>query len=373
MSKYELSLSKDYVPNWTIVDAVRELFQNALDQQTTTPNNEMFFSYNESEKTLYIGNKASVLSVDSLLLGKSSKRDQPDTIGQFGEGYKIATLVLSRSNKPVTFYNYGAKEVWKPRFVNSRRYGCEILTFFVDKKFIWQKVPDNNLTITIENVTPEEYEEIVDSNLHCQEVEDVTISEYGRILHDEKYKGRVFVNGLFVCNYNKYEEGYDFKPKHLKIDRDRKLADSFELEWLSSKMWSGVDSDKTVELVKKGSADVTHIASTASLYGNKNSFLSISNKVFDSFKDEHGDDAIPVTSQEEYQQISSYAKYTPVFVNTSYSSTIKASDKYIPPVLVKRNVVTSKELLEKWLKDHNKVLSKRAKSKLRKIIENVTS
>lgn len=367
MRKYELSLSRDYVPSWTVVDAVRELFQNALDQQTTVKGNEMFFNYDEENQTLYIGNKSSVLNVETLLLGTSTKRNDPNTIGQFGEGYKIATLVLTRLGKKVVFYNYGNKEVWLPRFVKAKRYnGAEILTFFVDPKFFWQKVPDNNLTITVDNITLDEYQDIVDSNLHCQDVGKVTKSEFGRILHDEKYKGKVFVNGLFVYNYNKYDYGYDFKPQYIKIDRDRKLADSFELEWLSSKMWGGVDKKETIELVKKGSADVNYL--TTSYYGSTN---SLSDKAFDEFKKDHGDRAIPVTSQQEFEKLNIGNDYTPVFVSETYSSLVKKSDKYEAPKERVKSTKTSKSKLEDWLKAHKKVLSRRAKSKLQKIIDEV--
>lgn len=368
MSKFELSLAKDYVPDWTIVDAVRELFQNALDQQITTKNNEMFFRYEEESQTLYIGNKLSVLDVKTLLLGSSSKRNDDRTIGKFGEGYKIATLVLSRLNKKVTFYNYGAKEVWKPRFVKSRRYsGAEILTFFVDKKYPWTKVPDNNLTITIEGITNQEYEEIVESNLHLQDAGQIINSEYGRILEEDRYKGKVYVNGLYVCNYPKYTQGYDFKPQYINIDRDRKLADSFELEWMSSKMLSGVNSHKTIELIKQGAADVTYIASAG-----YSQVRAIANKTYESFKADHGEKAIPVTSQDEYDEISrSAGEYNPVFVSSSYNNVIRTSDDFVKPEIKIKNKQSSRSKLENWLKNHKQVLSKRATKKLQIIIGEV--
>lgn len=375
MSKYELSLSKDYVPDWTVVDAVRELFQNALDQQTTTKDNAMFFNYDEVKETLYIGNKSSVLDVKTLLLGSSTKRNDPNTIGQFGEGYKIATLVLTRLNKKVAFYNYGAKEVWNPRFVKSRRYnGEEILTFFVDKKYPWTKVPDNNLTIEIQGINPHEYEQIVESNLHLQDVGKIIKSTYGRILEEERYKTKVFVNGLYVCSYADYTQGYDFKPEYIKIDRDRKLADSFQLKWLSSTMLSGVDSDKTVELIKQGAADVAYVSDTgSSLWGTSSkTYKSISNKTYRAFKDEHGENAIPVTSQDEFLKVSSLGSYNAVFVNQTYSNTIKSSEEYIEPIYESKNKQSTKSKLETWLKNHKQNLTKRSIKKLQYIIEEVT-
>ena len=262
MSKYELSLAPDYVPEWGVVEAVRELFQNAIDQQTTLPDNAMFFNYDAEKQLLSVGNKNSALEVKTLLLGSTTKANDSKTIGQHGEGYKVATLVLTRLGKVVTFYNYGAREVWRPRFVKSRRYGTQVLTFFVDKKYIWQSVPDNNLLIEIEGITPEEYAKIVESNLHLQDVGDVIETPRGRILEDEKFKGKVFVNGLFVCKYEPYQYGYDFKPEYIKLDRDRKLVSDFDLQWLSSIMWAQSGAPEMVILLaKEGRADVHYVGS----------------------------------------------------------------------------------------------------------------
>ncbi|MDP9675382.1 hypothetical protein J2W97_001365 [Paenibacillus jamilae] len=370
MSKYELSLSKDYVPDWTVVDAVRELFQNALDQQTTSNDNKMFFEYENETRKLCIGNKSSILNVKTLLLGSSTKRDDPNTIGQFGEGYKIATLVLTRLNKPVTFYNYGAKEVWKPRFVNSRRYGEDILTFFVDKKYPWDKVPDNNLTIVIENITNQEYQDIVESNLHLQDVGEIIESSFGRILEEERYKGKVFVNGLFVCNYSEYTQGYDFKPEYIKIDRDRKLADSFELKWLSSRMLSGVNSNKTVDMIKNSSPDVQYITSAYTTNAD-NRLREIVDNVYDDFRNEHGENAVPVSNQEEYTEVSKSAKYRPVYVSSSHAIAIKTSYKYVKPVLEPDKKESVNKRLVTWLDSHKQSLSKKAIRQLEEIIEDV--
>lgn len=40
-SKYELTISTNYVPDWTYIEAFRELFQNAIDNEITNPDNKM--------------------------------------------------------------------------------------------------------------------------------------------------------------------------------------------------------------------------------------------------------------------------------------------------------------------------------------------
>jgi hypothetical protein len=253
--------------------------------------------------------------------------------------------------------------------VKSKRYeGEEILTFFVDKKFIWQKVPDNNLTITIEDINPHEYEQVVESNLHCQDVGEIIETSAGRILLDPRHAKKVFVNGLFVCGNREYTYGYDFKPKELKIDRDRKLADNFELKWLASKMCAQVqDHDIVVELIRQDAADIAFISSMNMYADNQTkqrNLGAIADKTYGRFIEEHGENAVPVTTQEEFDKVKK--QYKPVIVSSSYASMVKKSDMYKAP-RVKRQ--TTKDKLEEWYRNNKKNLSSKASRKLKKIID----
>lgn len=326
MQKIELTISPNYVPSWGIVEAIRELFQNALDQQKQNPTNEMSWEYDPEAQCLRICNKYSVLTANSLLLGQTTKADDKSTIGQFGEGYKIAALVLLRNGKQITFYNYGAGEIWRPRFVNSRRFGTQVLTFFIDKKAFWEKVPDSDLTIEIEGITEEEYmQQIAPSNLHIRHdysVIDSTV--YGDIID---IPGKVFVNGLFVCDFEPYKYGYNFKPEYLKLDRDRKMVSDFDLRWIASRVWSKTSESKlslTLELLEQGAADVEYIDSMSVFGGSSYKLRDI---CYDSFCEKYGVNAIPVVSQDELEHIPD--GYKGIIVPKTYNTLIRNSNKFI--------------------------------------------
>lgn len=322
MSKIELTLAPNYVPTWTLVDAVRELFQNALDQQKQNSENEASWHYDDVTGVLTISNATSKLTAASLLLGQTTKADDKSTIGQFGEGYKIATLVLLREGKNVVFYNYGAREVWRPRFVKSRRFGTDILTFFIEKKAIWEKVPSADLVIAIDGISADEYYgQIVPSNLHLRsDFEVIEETEYGDVLN---LAGKVFVNGLYVCDYEPYTYGYNFKPEHIRLDRDRKMVSDFDLRWMASKMWSNSnDSDKVLEMISEDKADVAYLDSVS--YDYKWRDLAA-----EKFKSVYGSEAIPVTSQEELDNVPT--GYKGIVVNSKYSSLIRESSSFVMP------------------------------------------
>ena len=338
MSKIELSLSSDYVPNWTIVDAVRELFQNALDQEAQNPENTASGEYNEEAQVLSIRSKKAVLPVKSLLLGSTTKADDTNTIGQFGEGYKVATLVLLRNDKQVIFYNYGNRETWLPRFVKSRRFGADVLTFFIDKKHIWESVPSNSLSIDVHGITREEYyEHIVPSNLHLQSSYAIEhITEHGEILSADTHVGMVYVNGLYVCKYDPYAYGYNFKPGQLTLDRDRKLASDFDLKWLASKMWAS--DPNVVVLIEKGLADVAYVKDMS-----WKSSLNLPDQAFEKFRQVHGPHAVPVTTQEEADKVP--AGYRGVIVSGNYRSLIRRSSLYSEPA---SDIPSPLERLYQW-------------------------
>lgn len=326
MRKFELTITPSYVPSWGIVEAIRELFQNALDQEKQHEDNTMGWSYDAGAQRLSISNKSSVLEASSLLLGQTTKADDESTIGQFGEGYKIATLVLLRNNKQVTFYNYGKKEIWRPRFVNSRRYGTQILTFFVETLKIWDKVPDSNLTIVIDGITEDEYRQrIVPANLHMQT--DYTVvdeNSIGQVLDIPNTHGQVFVNGLFVCNFEPYQYSYNFNPGTIQLDRDRKMVSDFDLRWQASKMWSFSDkTDIITTLLVAGKADVAYLKNVSTFSAKQ---YKLREEAFNKFVSMYGDRAVPVCNQLEAAEVPK--GWTPIIVPESFQGMIKASTKW---------------------------------------------
>lgn len=340
MSKIELTISTEYVPNWTIVDAVRELFQNALDQEIQCPGNTMSWEYDRTTETLTISNKTSKLTANSLLLGSTTKATDSSTIGQFGEGYKIATLVLLRNDKKVTFYNYGAREVWRPRFVQSRRFGTKVLTFFTEGGF-WKSVPSDDLIIEVEGITADDYATIKESNLYLRD--DYSIIESTELGDVIDLQGKVFVNGLFVCDYPPYTYGYNFKPGVLELDRDRKLATDFDLRWKASSLWvkSKAETALIIEMIAQDKADVAYLGN---MYGEHN-WKDIA---LAAFLDKYGPEAVPVATQEELENMP--AGYKGVIVPQSYNDLIRRSLQFVAPV-VDTDDEDLVERLHRWLKD----------------------
>lgn len=335
-SKYELSISTDYVPDWTYVEAIREIFQNALDNEIANPENKFGFDYDEENQRLTVSNKTSVLNPESLLLGSSTKRDDKDTIGKHGEGYKIAFMVLLREGKDIKVYNYGAREIWETRLVKAKRYNNRLVpTIFINKQAIWNKVPNSDLTITIDNITPEEYSELVNKNLHLRDnVNYFEVPEHGRILIDKEEKGNIYVKGLFVCKDKDIEYGYDFEPTLIELDRDRKLVNTFNIAWQSSAMWryafaKDFKRDEVIRMIKEGKEDTKYIKqrtwtfNSGIVEGNTIEEL-LADELAKDFLENHGENSIPVKDNRELTLVNQ-SKAKPVLVNEVVSEYIRQS------------------------------------------------
>lgn len=305
-SKYELTISTGYVPDWTYVEAVRELFQNAIDNERVNPDNKMSISHDGN--VLEISNKTSKLTLDSLLLGSSTKRDDDRTIGQHGEGYKIAFMVLLREGKNITVENYGADEIWTTKLVNSRRYnGAKVVQIEVDKNPFWKKNVNNDLNIIVEGISESEYDNIVRANLFLQD--DVDASEMtssGQALFGDDNVGKIFVKGLYVSTMNSMglRYGYNFDTNGIKLDRDRKLVSSFDISYYASQIWAELaKNDKYTEdiadMVQSKAPDVEYLRSSIYLY--KDNLGGVADKIVDNLKEEYGDNVYPVTDNEEYR------------------------------------------------------------------------
>lgn len=359
-SKFELSISTGYVPDWGIVEAFRELYQNAIDNETTNPENKASFSFvqestenAEGEKTgtVRITNRTSVLTKESLLLGSTTKANDENTIGKHGEGYKIAFMVLLRNGKKIKVYNSSAKEIWEVRLVKSRKYNGQLVTtVFVQKDAVWKKKTDDNLTIEVSGITPEEYAEVVDKNLHLHEYKPVAVGEYGEILLDESEAGRVYVEGLYVCESKGFKYGYNLKASRINLDRDRKLVDSFHLEWETSGMWVKLSSENAeyresfAKLVSEHTRDVSKSANNDCFtYTAAEAYEA----VYEKFLRENGSNAVPVTDNLKYEEVKRSSSYRPIIVSEDIATMIHKSKTYVEPVEIAVKPVSVK--LGEWL------------------------
>lgn len=222
MKKYELSLSRNYVSSWGIEEAIRELLQNAKDS-----NGEDIIDIDKSSGTITITNKNTSIPSSTLLLGNTSKKDDLDKIGQFGEGYKLALLVLLRENKEI-FIKNGNKN-WTPSFEYSDNFECEVLGITETEG------TGNDLTFEISGFDSSELDELEKEflGLNGQAYNSIQTG-YGEILTDSDFKGKVFVDGLPVYEDDNFDYGYNFKPCYVSLDRDRKSINIYELKRLTA-------------------------------------------------------------------------------------------------------------------------------------------
>ena len=250
---YELPISKNYVHNWGIKEAIREIMQNAIDSQTD--GYDMEISYNNG--TLTIQNKGCNIDVSSLVLGNSGKDDKK-YVGIYGEGYKLAIIVLLREGLKVKVYTN--KQEWTSEFKESKKFkfkdennrnkGVETLhiTTTSDESF-----EDDIVKFEISGLDYDLFTSIRSKNLAMLRAMNYSVgetikSEYGEILLNKDYKGMMFVNGLYIQQDSSFQYGYNFKSEYVSLDRDRKAIYYYKLMELTAQ---ALTSQENVSIVRR--------------------------------------------------------------------------------------------------------------------------
>lgn len=371
---YELSLTENYVSDWTFNDAIRELIQNGTDQEILDSENEFSLEYDRYEKILRLKNSKSKLKINTLLLGSSTKSKNEDTVGQFGEGYKIAALVLNRLGKTFTIYNNEKKEVWTSRFKNSEKWKEKILSFHISHS----ETEDSGLCIEVGNVSRDEYYELSEVWLKFDEDDymsmDVVDTSYGEILLDEDYSGKVYVNGLFVdCNADlKY--GYNFKPKYIKLERDRKACDSFNAREITCRMIAegmvngGIPIEEVDRLVSESVDDVFNFEYNT----YENDVQKVQEALLKVFDEQNPQPySIPVRTNDEIKKVKAYGG-NPVVVPDKVAKLFEEESKRRFEELIKIPCVigmTLKDRFLRWYNAYEEKLPDCSKAELKSLIE----
>lgn len=346
--KIALPISKDYVSQWTIFDALRELFQNAIDRESEGMVYSWDYDYSSELQQLKVRNKKTKLPIKSLLMGNSKKQNNNKMIGQFGEGYKLALIVLLRNNCNPIIKN--ADELWIPKIEWSEEFEADILTIEITQEH--HALCDLIFEI---NIKPQLWKSYHRYNLYIQNKYQKKETEYGNILLDERHRKHLFVSGLLICKLQgDFEYGYDFKPGQIPLNRDRNHASYFDIAYQCGKMTGVLLEDENIDVIKmirESKSDVMYSFSHAKGETLKQ-LSSLAGKDFYSINDKT---SIPVSSEKERMEVlNKYAGVTTVIVKDNYKEAIEKSEEYknvIKSLVERPPIKTPHEKIQEFVND----------------------
>lgn len=338
--KVPLSLSRNYVRDWTVEQAVRELIANALDQGD--------YDFSTTYNSIQINSYGGTIPEDTLLLGNGSKTSGDSNIGQFNEGYKIALLVLCREGFNVEIRN--GSNLWTASLEYSDIYETECLHVTINYDIYPQ---EDCVEIGVSGLSQHSINKIVENTLYLQDGCNCHETEKGTILLDEQHKGKVFVGGLFVDNF-KSDYGYNFKPESFPLDRDRKSLKPFDVSWkcqfifelYSDAIDNDEEAEKLINSMSKGDVALE--------YADVSSCNKSITKAADKLYQEKYKGKIVVSNFDEYDGHCKAGNKAVYITNTKLVNVLKQTESYKTfsvgmNKVVKKNVPDLlADYLEKW-------------------------
>lgn len=286
MKQYKTMFTKDYVLNWTPADGIREFVANALDSPAP-------FEYSVDGGRISLCSKGVQLPPSVLTLGTSTHRNDPNAVGTHGEGIVIGLIPILREGGEVTIIN--GSVVWTPEFIYDETFGKDVLV-------INEHPTSSNSGDYVVNISSEEshIEEVIERCLYLQDnLGEVKEGTRGRVFLDRP--GKLYVGGLYVCDIDGHKFSYDFHPRYLPLNRDRKSVDNWNLGENTSKLLHEVFPAETVaELIEERSADVRYSQYHTHTTPNPQ---EVYNACYRSIVEKHGDDVVVVNDWEEKEKL----------------------------------------------------------------------
>lgn len=297
--KIELTIKTDYMPNWGSWEGIRELIQNGRDAEMEQ-GAPLLVRHRPDTNTLILENEGTTLPHEALLLGYTSKLDRSDLIGKFGEGLKLGVLSLVRKGHTIRIRS--GSEVWIPSIQRSGRFNADVLVFEIQKG----RKNESRVAVEISGVSVEEWTKLKSLFLFLpgsiKETERVPTG-LGSLLLGERFKGKIYVKGVYVSEDLKLAYGYDFRDAD--IDRDRRMISSFELQYQTLCLWREALKENPGmvisfgELLNQEAADVEGV----SVYNVDQIPAAAHTALVDAFHAQHGEGALPVSNATEVTEI----------------------------------------------------------------------
>jgi len=230
MNEIVYPMTLDYVPDWDAWAIVRELATNALDADPG------FTMELNAEGALVIKSRGDNLAIRHLLFGVTQK-DSPDAIGQFGEGLKLALLVLTRMGLTAHIYS-GGRHLWNEP---AEMEGEQVF------KVVWKGgVQDTGQTVIgipgWAEIEPDTYKERF---VRPGDPRILYTDPFGRSILEE-HLSNIYVKGVWVQRGGSYGSTYAFSYNLTGVDmnRDRGVIDIWKANCEIGKIWASVTDEE---------------------------------------------------------------------------------------------------------------------------------
>lgn len=229
-NKITYPIARNYVEKWTVLDAGREILANALDASGQNAD----ISYENGY--FVINDTGTGISKKHFVIGNSNKADEQ--IGLFGEGLKLAALVMAREHRDMVIETIGY--TYRPALEQSEEFGTEVFCIRYEKNVRKQG------TAVRFKATKRETEKIKALFICFQEQKEPAYTTPEMELYEipEGGKGEIYVNGLQTCETNSIYS-YNVKDRNLVNSRDRNMVDEEKLNGLLTGFYNKV-SDPAV-------------------------------------------------------------------------------------------------------------------------------
>ena len=209
--------------------------------------------YDEDKKTLIISNKGKLYLSNFLLGSLKEETRNPELIGKFGEGMKLAILALCRMKKNVIIISTNKKFSFIIKedsnfFQNNQSQKCLHCKI---ENFKNNNI-DENIEVIIKNINKDEWGEnvknylwLLEDNIEIYTSIDKYGNEIGQVIYESYLTNKIFVKGIYIQEIEK-DDNYKnvFIPginADLEIDRDRNCIQSYyQLKQIAANIISNI-------------------------------------------------------------------------------------------------------------------------------------
>ena len=232
-NKITYPIARNYVDKWTILDAGREIVANALDASEHA-------AVTHDKGVCCIEDTGTGIARKHFVIGNSQK--ETDQIGLFGEGFKLASLVMAREKREMVIETAGY--TYKPILEYSEEFGTEIFCIYYEKN------KRKTGTSVHFKATAKEVAKIKEKFICFQESIQPVYSTPELDIYPLKgnEKASVYVNGLQTVQIDAIYS-YNVKVRDLVDSRDRNHIDEAKFNNLLTGFYDHVSDTAIIDRI----------------------------------------------------------------------------------------------------------------------------